>query len=593
MSNLIQTGDNADITKERRNATFDIHDMSLFLYGSEEILKRRKEMLAFVKSKPEFNDPIPTEFMNREQRVDNGARKIVAMTDNTDEIDAGDFFGEGMYFQGLIMGRDLHPMSLHYVMFLPTIQGQSDDEQLDEWLPLTISRSFVGTYAQTELGHGTNLSKLETTATYDPKTGEFVLHSPSITAAKWWPGGLGKSANVAIVVANLYTQGECKGPHPFFVQLRDYDTHEPLKGITVGDIGPKLGFNTSDNGFLLFNNFRIPRRNMLMKYAKVLPDGTYIKPQHAKLAFGTMVFVTEQLGEGNTELLPEIHALTSGLKSVVSYEVALGIEQCRMACGGHGYSQASAFPEIYAYAVAGCTYEGENIVMLLQVARFLMKAAEEVVNGKAKLADICAYLAKRGANKSRLRTADEYGGDVIIEDLEHVARNQVFRAYDSLKRKEKEMSSEEAWNKTAIELCKASRWHVRLYLAKNFLHKISTAKGAIREPLENLARLYAFDIITSSHGEFLRGGFMSEAQLDELKGGFYTLLERLRRNAVAIVDSWDFDDKELHSVLGKRDGNVYSSLLDWAQQSQLNRTQVLPTFNKYLGPMMKEGRSKL
>ena len=55
-----------------------------------------------------------------------------------------------------------------------------------------------------------------------------------------------------------------------------------------------------------------------------------------------------------------------------------------------------------------------------------MKAAEEVVNGKAKLADICAYLAKRGANKSRLRTADEYRGDAIIEDLEHVARNQVF-----------------------------------------------------------------------------------------------------------------------------------------------------------------------
>lgn len=95
---------------------------------------------------------------------------------------------------------------------------------------------------------------------------------------RWWPGGLGKSANVAIVVANLYTQGECKGPHPFFVQLRDYDTHEPLKGITVGDIGPKLGFNTSDNGFLLFNNFRIPRRNMLMKYAKVkLRNGTKIQ----------------------------------------------------------------------------------------------------------------------------------------------------------------------------------------------------------------------------------------------------------------------------------------------------------------------------
>lgn len=46
-----------------------------------------------------------------------------------------------------------------------------------------------------------------------------------------------------------------------------------------------------------------------------------------------------------------------------------GIEQCRLACGGHGYSHASGLPEIYSFAVAGCTYEGENIVMLLQVAR--------------------------------------------------------------------------------------------------------------------------------------------------------------------------------------------------------------------------------
>lgn len=84
------------------------------------------------------------------------------------------------------MGRDLHAMSLHYVMFLPTIQGQTDEQQLDEWLGPVISRSILGTYAQTELGHGTNLSRLETTATYDPKTEEFILHSPTVSSAKWW-----------------------------------------------------------------------------------------------------------------------------------------------------------------------------------------------------------------------------------------------------------------------------------------------------------------------------------------------------------------------------------------------------------------------
>lgn len=52
------------------------------------------------------------------------------------------------------MGRDLHSLSLHYVMFIPTLQGQTNDEQLEKYLGLAISRAIIGTYAQTEIGHG-------------------------------------------------------------------------------------------------------------------------------------------------------------------------------------------------------------------------------------------------------------------------------------------------------------------------------------------------------------------------------------------------------------------------------------------------------
>jgi acyl-CoA oxidase len=83
------------------------------------------------------------------------------------------------------------------------------------------SKINLGTYAQTELGHGTFIRGLETTATYDSQTEEFVLHSPTITAYKWWPGGLGKTANCAVVMANLITpDGIKRGPTAFFVQLR-------------------------------------------------------------------------------------------------------------------------------------------------------------------------------------------------------------------------------------------------------------------------------------------------------------------------------------------------------------------------------------
>ena len=64
-----------------------------------------------------------------------------------------------------------------------------------------------------------------------------------------------------------------------------------LSGIVIGEIGPKLGMNTNDNGYLGFEKFRIPRDQLLMKHSQVLEDGPYVKPTNSKLSYATMVFV--------------------------------------------------------------------------------------------------------------------------------------------------------------------------------------------------------------------------------------------------------------------------------------------------------------
>ena len=163
-----------------------------------------------------------------------------------------------------ILLRDKGEMLLYIpVMFLPTLESQCTEAQQKKWLPKAYTREYTGAYAQTEMGHGTFLRGLETTATYDPMTEEFVLHTPSVSAMKWWPGGLGKTSNCAVVMAQLYSQGRNHGMVAFFVQLRDWSTHQPIRGVQTGDIGPKLGFSSSDSGFLKFDNHRIPQR----KYA--------------------------------------------------------------------------------------------------------------------------------------------------------------------------------------------------------------------------------------------------------------------------------------------------------------------------------------
>ncbi|KAJ5722493.1 Acyl-CoA oxidase [Penicillium malachiteum] len=148
-------------------------------------------------------------------------------------------------------------------MFVTTVREQGSEAQRAHWMPLIDSWKIVGAYAQTELGHGSNVRGLELEARWDPATKEFILHSPTLTASKWWNGSLGRIANHAIVVAQLLlpkrdVPGEyvSYGPHPFIVQVRDMDTHLPLDGVVVGDIGPKYGYITMDNAYMLFNNFR-------------------------------------------------------------------------------------------------------------------------------------------------------------------------------------------------------------------------------------------------------------------------------------------------------------------------------------------------
>lgn len=94
---------------------------------------------------------------------------------------------------------------------------------------------------QTELQHGSNVAGLETTATFDEQTDEFIIHTPSVSATKWWIGGAAHSATHGAVFAQLWVKGKCHGVKTFIVPLRDPKTYHTLSGITIGDLGSKMG----------------------------------------------------------------------------------------------------------------------------------------------------------------------------------------------------------------------------------------------------------------------------------------------------------------------------------------------------------------
>ncbi|XP_063394821.1 probable peroxisomal acyl-coenzyme A oxidase 1 isoform X1 [Cydia fagiglandana] len=658
---------NKDLQRERDKCSFDIKVLTTFIDGTPQKTLERKYREKIMLSERELSEGVAEEYLGHKERYENSIRKSVILfklVRRLQEEGRSNITNYRDVISGLLGSsstRDGSPFGVHYIMFMPAILNQGTEEQQMTWLPRAWNCSIIGSYAQTELGHGTFIRGLETTATYDPDTKEFVLHSPTLTSYKWWPGGLGHTANYCIVVAQLYTKGQCHGIHSFIVQVRDEDTHVPLPGIKVGDIGAKLGLNSVDNGFLGFDHLRIPRDHMLMKHAQVLEDGTYVRnARNTKLNYGAMVFVrvvivydmvnylskavtiatrysavrrqsqlkegepepqildyvtqqhkifigiaachalrltanmlwetfhdvTEQLVDGNLERLSELHALACCLKAVSTADTTMYVERCRLACGGHGYMQSSNLPMTYGLVTAACTYEGENTVLLLQTARYLVKTWQ---TGMENLTPTLAYF-KTASSPGFSRWENSVDG--IVRGLQKVAMGKVATCVKNLKKRvDSGMPPEDAWNSTSVQLVSAAEAHCRVIITSTFHDEIkkldSSVPAEVRLVLQQLVELYALYWALEKLNDLLLYTSISSHDVDELQYWYEELLAKIRPNAVGLVDAFDIIDGILQSTLGAYDGRVYERLMEEALRSPLNAEPVNQSFHTHLKPFMQ------
>jgi acyl-CoA oxidase len=233
----------AILEAERRRSSISVDELSSHLLSRNDFLSRQERIVGILENEPLFSKKQQLN-LSRPDRYHLGLARAKALRRLTKKHgwDLEDFK------MAEYLTDEMSPYHLQFSMFATTMREQASEEQLRHWWPQIANYEILGCYAQSELGHGSNVRGLECRARYDARTREFVVHSPTLTASKWWNGSMGRTATHALVVAQLLTPDPsdssklvARGPHPLIVRIRDEKTHEPLDGVIVGDIGPKYG----------------------------------------------------------------------------------------------------------------------------------------------------------------------------------------------------------------------------------------------------------------------------------------------------------------------------------------------------------------
>ena len=741
---------NIDLIHERAKASFDVERMTHLLDGGNGDgmrTQRRRQIERIIEQDPTgvFQNT-ENAYLHRTERHTRALAKHVRMVEICRQLGIGSERPE--YGGDIIRSPDFPlivaaladdlPTALHWIMFVPNIISLCDEEQQKEWLPLCRDWKMIGCYAQTELGHGSNVRALETTATFVseangglPNGGSFVIHSPKITSAKFWPGTLGRTANHAMVMARLIDgNGIDRGVHNFLVPLRHYDTHKLLPGVTTGDIGPKIGYNTMDNGFAIFDQVHIPRRNMAMRFAVVDEQGKYRKTTQndaaSKIAYITMMQVRAHIcneagknlamactivirysavrrqgfGGGdddkNTQrqhearsssksrppntaqpavaislnelqvldykqqqhrILPllaasycffftgnivlrrlreieqkllssqhvtkaevtDIHASSSALKSYTTTVTADGIEDCRKACGGHGFLQCSGLPELLTTYLQNPTVEGDNHMLPQQVLKVLLKLVEAVQNDDDLMdyqscdsyhlvpalrtilmaASQKQHQASSSGWKCQAQSESEMRNITFLLPLfQYRAARLLVGVAEHMNHSivQDHLVPSQAWNHAQVEMARTSRAYSQYLLLNNFVngidqalkqeHPIGPAEGQV---LHDLACLLALYWIEREMGDFLEVGVVTIQQAQWIRRNAIFMLNVIRPNAVALVDARDFSDFRLKSALGRYDGDVYPAIMAAARKDPLNQTEPGPGYQKHLKRLIVDG----
>ncbi|WP_022834726.1 acyl-CoA dehydrogenase family protein [Salisaeta longa] len=521
---------------------------------------------------------------------------------------------------------------VQFGLFGGSLQQLGTQRHHETYLERAGTLDLPGCFAMSETGHGSNVRDLQTTARYDPSDETFILHTPHDSARKDWIGNAAAHGQLATVFAQLETEGTTYGVHAFLVPIRTADG-APAPGVRIEDCGEKMGLNGVDNGRLWFDQVRIPRANLLDRYATVHPDGSYESPiPSAGRRFFTMLStlvggrisvaraglnaakkgLTIAIRYGNTRrqfgpkdrsevrildyrthqrrLLPplatsyalhmaledlterfaaraaganlsDIEATANALKAYATWHTTHTLQTAREACGGQGYLAENQIAQLKADTDVFTTFEGDNTVLMLQVAKGLLSdfqrefrdlnvlgmmrfVAGEVTTRVTEMNPI----VKRATDTEHLREADMQGDALRFRE-----RALVQSAAQRLKhRMDNGAAPFDAFVEVQDHLLTLAHAHAERVVFERFVDRIATVEDASSRSVLNTIRcLYGLHRLEAHRAWFLEKGYFEAPKSKAIRTEVNTLCGEIRPWARALTDAWQIPSGALQAPIAQ------------------------------------------
>jgi acyl-CoA oxidase len=253
-----------------------------FLDGENALVR---EHVRAVLSRPEFAKPPALQPTDRYREQVMERARVLAATGGPSLLFPEEFGGLGRVGAAITAFETLAHSDLsllvkcgvQFGLFGGAVQHLGTRKHHEAYLEKIASLELPGCFAMSESGHGSNVQRVETTATWNAEAGEFVVDTPTESARKDYIGNAARDGRMAVVFCQLVVGGESRGVHALLVPIRRADG-AAVEGVEISDCGEKLGLNGVDNGRLAFHNVRVGRDALLDRYAEVTPDGEYRSP---------------------------------------------------------------------------------------------------------------------------------------------------------------------------------------------------------------------------------------------------------------------------------------------------------------------------